>query len=637
MNPTPKYITLGKTIKRRASMKNKLLALVAIVAIIGIYLWQKPAPQPVVRIASPEAIRDTIAGPIVGFSDEDDTLGWLGIPFAAPPLAELRWAAPRLPKPWQENRQAIAFENACVQLWGPLIGITGNEGEVVGKEDCLYLNVWAPRDNSDIDSAGLPVMFWIHGGGNSIGTANTYPGHRLAGGENVVLVTINYRLGLLGWMSHPALRAEGRSASDASGNYGNLDMIAALEWVQKNIANFGGDPDNVTIFGESAGGLNVYSLMASPPAKGLFHRAIAQSGSTSTTPLWRAENFADDAQPGENLSSREWLSMQLQHAGKAKGRKAAKVAQLAMSDAEILAFMQSRSPQQILKEISGGAGMYRAPQNLRDGTVLPKESLLTLFQSPERYNDVPLMTGTNRDEAKLFMAQDPKFVERRFGFLPHIKDIDAYNSTSAYISDTWKARAVDEVAAVISANSEHEVYAYRWDWDEGAKNWLVDYSTLIGAGHGMEVAFVFDDFEGGILVPGFYNEENSPGRDKLAIEMRSYWSQFAAAGDPANGRNGDLLKWDAWNNSGPNLMILDSPGSGGSKMSREPMTIAMLKQRLAKDPEITDTKTRCRIHAELFLKTNSGDDYWNEQEYLDLGCANYDPWTIIQPASESTN
>ncbi|MFT7201307.1 MAG: para-nitrobenzyl esterase, partial [Glaciecola sp.] len=422
-------------------MKFKLLVFVCIVSVIAIYLWQKPAPQPMDRIALPEAIRDTIAGPVVGFADQDDTFGWLGIPFAAPPLGELRWAAPRLPEPWQKNREAIAFGNACVQLWGPLVGTTGEVGQVVGNEDCLYLNVWAPRNNSDTDSKGLPVMFWIHGGGNSIGTANTYPGHRLAGGENVVLVTINYRLGLLGWMSHPALRGEGRSASDASGNYGNLDMIAALEWVQKNITSFGGDPDNVTIFGESAGGLNVYSLMASPPAKGLFHRAIAQSGSTSTTPLWRAENFTDDEQPGEALSSREWLSMQLQHAGKARDRKTAKVAQLALSDEEIMVFMHSRSPEQILKGISGGAGMYRAPQNLRDGTILPKESLLTVFQSPERYNDVPLMTGSNRDEAKLFMAQDPNFVERRFGFLPHIKDIDAYNRTSAYISDAWKARA----------------------------------------------------------------------------------------------------------------------------------------------------------------------------------------------------
>jgi len=225
-------------------------------------------------------------------------------------------------------------------------------------------------------------MFWIHGGGNSIGTANTYSGHSLAGGENVVLVTINYHLGLLGWMSHPALRGEGRSASDASGNYGNLDMIAALEWVQKNIASFGGDPDNVTIFGESAGGRNVYSLMASLPAKGLFHKAIAQSGSTGTTPLWRAENFADDKLPGESLSSREWLSLQLQQAGKAEDSEAAKVAQLLLSDEEILTFMYSRSPKQMLKGISGGAGMYRAPQSLRDGMVLPKESLLTYSSHP---------------------------------------------------------------------------------------------------------------------------------------------------------------------------------------------------------------------------------------------------------------
>ena len=615
-------------------MKSKFFVVVAIVSIIAIYLWQQSAPKPLVRVALPETLRDTLAGPVVGFADGNDTFGWLGIPFAAPPLGDLRWAAPRLPEHWQEDRETVAFEDACVQLWGPLAGTTGEEGEVVGNEDCLYLNVWAPQNNSSVDSAGLPVMFWIHGGGNSIGTANTYPGHRLAGGENVVLVTINYRLGFLGWMSHPALRGEGRSASDASGNYGNLDMIAALKWVNNNIASFGGDPDNVTIFGESAGGRNVYSLMASPSAKGLFHKAIAQSGSMSTTPLWRAENFTDDEQPGESLSSREWLSMQLQHAGKVKDSQTAKAVQLLLSDEEVLAFMHSRSPEQILKGISGGAGMYRAPQSLRDGMVLPKGSLLTLFQSPERYNDVPLMTGTNRDEAKLFLAQNPEFVDLRFGFLPRIKDIDVYNSTSAYVSDAWKASAVDEVAAVISANSKKAVYAYRWDYDEGAKTWLVDYSTLIGAGHGMEVAFVFDDFDGGILVPGFYNEQNIPGRDELAREMRSYWSQFAATGDPASGRNGDLTQWDAWKKDSLNLMILDSIDSGGSKMRNDPMIIAMLKQRLAEDLSITDTKTRCRTHAELFLKLNSGDDHWNEQEYLDLGCGKYNPWKLMEPAGE---
>jgi para-nitrobenzyl esterase len=605
----------------------KLLVVAIVLIVVGIVLWPDPSTRIAKRTPAPESLRPTTAGPVVGFLDDANTMAWLGIPFANAPVEELRWAAPRLPEPWSEPRQSLDFANACVQLWGPLAGTTGEAGQVVGSEDCLYLNVWAPRENSELASAGLPVMLWIHGGGNTVGTANTYPGHALAGGENVVLVTINYRLGLLGWMSHPALRGEGRSERDASGNYGILDMIAALEWVQNNIASFGGDPDNVTIFGESAGGRNVFALMASPLADGLFHRAIAQSGSTSTTPLWRAENFTDADQPGEDLSSREWLAQQLQQAGRAEDYKSARAAQLLLSDEDILDFMHSRTPGQILEGVSGGAGMYRSPQNLRDGKVLPKESLLSVFQSPQRYNDVPLMTGTNKDEAKLFLAQNPDYVERRFGFLPRIKDLYVYNTTSAYATDAWKARAVDEVAAVISENSNQPVYAYRWDWDEGADTWLVDYSTLLGAAHLLEVAFVFDDFEGG-LIPGFYDEDNIPGRDVLARQMRNYWSQFAATGDPANGRQGELPAWQAWSDTGPNLMILDSAADGGPRMGKEPMTIAMVKQRVAEGPDMTDTRTRCATYAELFLKTNNGDDFWDEGEYKQLGCGEFDPWTM---------
>jgi para-nitrobenzyl esterase len=606
----------------------KLLVVATVLIVVGIVLWPKAPTKIVQHTPAAESLRPTTAGPVVGFHDDDDTLAWLGIPFANAPVGKLRWAAPRLPEPWQETRQALAFADACVQLWGILSGTSGEEGQLVGSEDCLYLNVWAPREHSDLESGGLPVMFWIHGGGNTVGRAGTYPGHALAGGENVVLVTLNYRLGLLGWMSHPALRGEGRSKRDASGNYGTLDMIAALEWVQNNIASFGGDPDNVTIFGESAGGRNVFSLMASPLAEGLFHRVISQSGSTGTTPLWRAENFRDDVQPGENLSSREWLARQLQQAGRAEDYESARAAQLLLSDEETFEFMHSRTAEQILEGLGGVMGMYRSPQNLRDGAVLPKDSLLSVFQSTEGYNDVPLMTGTNKDEARLFMAQNPEYVERRFGFLPRIKDIDKYNTASAYATDAWKARAVDEVAAVISANSTQPVYAYRWDWDEGANTWLVDYSTLIGAGHGMEIAFIFDDFDGGILIPGFYNEDNIPGRDVLASQMRSYWSQFAATGNPASGREGELPRWQAWSDGGPNLMILDSAADGGPRMGRDPMTIAMLKQRVAEDPGMADTKTRCATHAELFLKANAGDDFWDEEEYEQLGCGEFDPWTM---------
>ena len=471
-------------------------------------------------------------------------------------------------------------------------------------------------------------MVWIHGGGNTIGTANTYDASLLAGSEQVIVVTINYRLGFFGWMSHPALRAPDRNALDASGNYANLDMIAALQWVSDNIAHFGGDRDNVTIFGESAGGRNVFSLMASPLAKGLFHRAIAQSGSVGTAPLWRAENFKDDSQPGQALSSREWLSLQLQNSGRAKDSNAARAAQLLMSDEETRDFMYSRSAQEILEGVSGGAGMYRAPQSFRDGSVLPKSTLYQLFSNPSRYNSVPLITGTNRDEAKLFLAQDPEFVELRFGVLPRVKDVQSYNEFSAYLSDGWKAMAVDGVADIIAASGSAPVFAYRWDWDEGGKNWLIDYSELLGAAHGLEVAYIFGGFDGAIGAPGLYTDDNSAGRDVLAKEMRSYWAEFARTGTPANGRSGLLPQWRPWGNAGPNLMLLDTASGGGLRMVREPMTVAMLKERIAQDQNITNLQSRCALHVQMFLLANAGDDVWDEADYNALGCSGFDPWEL---------
>lgn len=404
--------------------------------------------------------------------------------------------------PWLDTKEAIAFHDPCVQLSGPLDGLPDDSGRVVGSEDCLYLNIWSPSSHQGVDAEKLPVMLWIHGGGNTIGTANTYLGNKLAGGEKIVLVTINYRLGFLGWMSHPALRGAERDPLDASGNYANLDMIAALNWVRDNIADFAGDPENVTIFGESAGGRNVYDLIASPLAKGLFHKAISQTGSVKTTPRWRAENYSDDPQPGAKLSSREWLLLQLQNAGRAERPVAARIALDSMSNEEIQAFMYSRSAEQILEGISAGAGMYAAPQSFRDGTVLPEETLYSLFTDPERYNSVPLITGSNRDEAKLFLAQSPELVERRFGFLPRIKDEQAYNSLDAYLSDNLKAMAVDGTANIMTSNNSKPVFAYRWDWDEGSNSLLVDYSPLLGAAHGLEVAYIFDGFDDGITAPG---------------------------------------------------------------------------------------------------------------------------------------
>ncbi|HEY6132194.1 MAG TPA: carboxylesterase family protein, partial [Halioglobus sp.] len=606
--------------------KRRILLALVIVASLIAYFWPAPTHDPKPRTPDADTLRDTKNGPVIGSSDADNTYAWQGIPFAAPPLGELRWRAPRPAEPWQEVRETIAFRDPCPQLSGPLDGLPDDSGAVVGNEDCLYLNIWSPRLHSITDAEKLPVMLWIHGGGNTIGTANTYPGNRLAGSEQVVVVTINYRLGFLGWMSHAALRTADRDPLDASGNFANLDMIAALQWVQDNIASFGGDPGNVTIFGESAGGRNIYALLASPLAKDLFHKAIVQSGSVSTTPRWRAENFRDDAQPGQKLSSREWLSLQLQNAGRAKDPEAARAMQLLMSDEETRDFMYSRSANQILEGIEVNAGMYNAPQGFRDGTVLPLATLYDVFSDPARYNSVPMITGSNRDEMKLFLAQNPHFVERRFGILPHIKDTQAFNSMAAYLSDNWKALAVDGAADIIAANASQPVFAYRWDWDEGSKNWLVDFSTLLGAAHGLEVAFIFDNFEEGIVVPGLYDKDNIAGRDLLAAQMRSYWSEFARTGAPGRGRNGLLPQWQPWNSGGPNLMLLDTTSDGGLRMVKEPMTVPMLKQRLAQDTNIPDLRRRCELHVQLFLHANAGDDVWEDADYRALGCAGFEPW-----------
>jgi para-nitrobenzyl esterase len=199
---------------------------------------------------------------VLGQDDADGTWVWKAIPFARPPLGQLRWRAPQDPVPWQGVRRETAFNAGCTQFSEVIPGM------ISGSEDCLYLNVWRPRDAEP----GLPVYVWIHGGGNSTGSAthiSTYLGNRIASRSRVVFVSVNYRLGPFGWFTLPALR-EGVSPEDASGNYGTLDLIQSLKWIRDNIEAFGGDPARVTITGESAGGIDVLSLLISPPARGLF-------------------------------------------------------------------------------------------------------------------------------------------------------------------------------------------------------------------------------------------------------------------------------------------------------------------------------------------------------------------------------
>jgi para-nitrobenzyl esterase len=603
-------------------MVRKFLIAGLVLIAAGLYLVFRGGEE-LPRVADPDSQRFTTSGELIGFADRSNTHAWLGIPYASAPVGTQRWRAPLLAEPWSGVREALHFGAPCPQLWTVIAGVEGADGEVVGSEDCLSLNIWAPRLQPEAlpeVGSGLPVMVWIHGGGNTVGSAAIYPAPVLAGRQQVVVVSINYRLGLLGWFSHPALRNTATNPRDGSGNYGTLDMIAALKWVQNNIAFFGGDPDRVTIFGESAGGRDVYSLMASPLAKGLFHRVISQSGSATTQPISLAENYAIDG--GSTNSSRETLLRLLRDSVVTGDPR--KVLE-AMNDTEVIDFLRSRSTGQLLKGLAGSMGMYPAPQTLQDGVVLPREPLLELFSDPSRYNAVPLMTGTNRDEQKIFMALDPRFADQWFGIIPRIDNQAGFDRLAAYYSDLWRLVAVDRPATVITASGGAPVFAYRWDWDEGGSNLLVDLSTALGAAHGLEIAFVLGDFEQGIPIPFLFNEENRSGREQLSRQMMNYWGEFARSGDPGRGTRGDQPDWSRWDAGAGGLMLLDSAAGGGIRMLQDRMRVAAFKQRLFDDEEFAELRNRCAMYVELFNSPTRGRELWDEEEYQRLGCSAYDP------------
>jgi para-nitrobenzyl esterase len=461
-------------------------------------------------------------------------------------------------------------------------------------------------------------MFWIHGGGNSMGSGSDYAMARnLAARHGVIVVTVNYRLGVLGWFHHPALHGADSSPEDRSGNYGTLDLIRGLEWVKENIAAFGGDSGNVTIFGESAGGMNVYSLLVSPKARGLFHRAIAQSGFPSSTPLTAARNLVDDAEPGITGSSNEVLVHLLVADGLAKDRAEAKARLAGMSAEETARYLHAKAPHELLSMFKGSTfGMYRSPDILRDGTVLPAEPFLQVMVDPARYNAVPAILGTNRDEAKLFMAANPRFVGKRLGLIPYVRDVAEYNRAATYMSDTWKVLGADLPATRMRAAQGPSVYVYRFEWDELPSRWPVDLGVLMGAAHAFEIPFVFHDLDTQLF--GIGSKENRPGREVVAHAMSSYWAEFARTGSPGRGRAGDLPEWKPYedsNLSADRLMIFDSPAGGGVRMSSLRMTPEDLTARVMRDAAFEGKpRERCLQFARMFNFVNAT-GYWSAEDF----------------------
>jgi para-nitrobenzyl esterase len=552
--------------------------------------------------SAPASLTRINSGKVIGFEHEHATFAWKGIPFAAPPVNELRWRAPRPVQPWSEILEATEFGPACVQPPNREAGSNAPESEyVVGQEDCLTLNVFAPRAALH-DGNKLPVMFWIHGGANVLGSAQQFDAARLANDQDVVVVTINYRLGLFGWLRHPALRLVGDSAADRSGNYGTLDIIAALKWVQENISAFGGNPDKVTVFGVSAGGRNTWSMVQSPLAKGLFHGAIAQSGSLRIMDPHKAESIDKSAPDYPSYVNNSVELMAKLVPGHTE-----------MTAPEIAETLRNLTPDDIYKPITTNVmGLYGQPSLFLDGYVF-LEPALELFKDSTKYNAVPIITGTNRDESKLFMIFDAKWVDFRFGFLPRAKNAERYNAFAAYGADTWRALAVDQPAQVITQNGGAPVYTYRFDFDDMSTA-VLDLPLLIGAGHGMEFPFVFGSHD---KWPFSWLFSNSEQRSELSQSMMNYWGAFARTGNPGNGGEAGQQRWTPWQATGDHIMLFDTENDGGVRMSNQPMRVEDIKQRLFADSVIT-IEERCKAYPDLFLNGYMVTDTYNQAEHQSL-------------------
>jgi para-nitrobenzyl esterase len=464
--------------------------------------------------SNPEVKIDT--GKIKGKSDRS-VRSFLGIPYAAPPVGDLRWKPPAPAAEWKGVRNAIAFGARCMQ--GPIYSdmVFRDPGP---SEDCLSLNVWVPARNE----AKLPVMVWIFGGGFVAGGTSEprQDGSNLAK-QGVVVVSLNYRLGIFGFFVHPDLAAE--SGRNSAGNYGLLDQVAALEWVKRNIAAFGGDPGNVTIFGESAGSFSVSALMASPLTKGLFHKAIGESGAA----------FFSGGLPFKPAA--------------ASAEEDAKFASESL-DAKTVSELRAIPAQKILDATLDrrNTGIPRFGPDV-DGYFLP-ERVSAIFAAGHQ-NDVPLLAGWNRDEgsnpnlkptAASFKEQAEKeFAAKADDFLrlyPADTEEHAFRSAEDFAGDRFIAFSTWKWLETQRATGKQPVYRYRFDLA------LPPDSKRPGGGesafHSAEIEYVFGQLDSKPWIKW------RPEDRTVSEQMQKYWSNFARSGDP-NGPG--LPKWPVYDSA----------------------------------------------------------------------------------------
>ena len=533
--------------------------------------------------ANAPAERRTEFGNVVGNDDSatTGTYAWKGVPFAAPPVGALRWKAPVDPQEWTSPRATQQFGNACVQfgrIFGPgannrhdaTIGTTLNQA--VGSEDCLYLNIWRPATLH----GGLPVIVFVHGGSNVSGyTADpVYDGAALAKAANAIVVTVNYRPGIFGFLDVAQLKS-GVDAVEDSGNFAMLDILKALTFVHRNIARFGGNPARVTLMGQSAGAIDVYAMLTSPLIVGshpqLFHRAAPLSGGISL-----ASNLPPGRIPTLNPRSvavaqgNALLLNQLILDGLATDLASAQAYVGSHTPAQIADYLRSKSPASLLLTLLtrlaplGLSGSGPIP----DGTVLPTDPIAAIDAGD--YLHVPVLASNTRDEGKLFptfltllggpsgrLVTDAQLFSIQFNYVPDAAPqitigqwIPAFylpvttpgtgfNARTDLLNRIFFIASRDNVLDALK-RQQSEVWYYRFDWDQEP----APFNEIYGAAHAFDLAFLFGNFGPSLFAKIEFTTANHPGRLDLSEAMMQSLGAFARTGDPNTPGLG--VTWPVW-------------------------------------------------------------------------------------------
>lgn len=533
-------------------------------------------------------VRTTHQGDVRGAANAG-VFSWKGVPYAKAPVGALRWQPPQEPEAWTSLRAATEFGPACAQygrIYGPgannrydaTIGTTLNQA--VGSEDCLYLNVWRPAHAGN----DLPVIVFFHGGSNVSGyTADpVYDGAALAKAANAVVVTANFRLGILGFLNLPQLKT-GDPATD-SGNFTILDSIKALQFVRTNARAFGGNPDNVTIMGQSAGAINVWALQTSPTvtaaSPGLFHRTVPLSGGISL-----ASNLPPGSIPTLSpafvyLAQGNALLQNLVIAdGLATDAASAQVYIAGKTNAEIADYLRGKTPAQLFSTLLTRLALLGLSGSgpIPDGTVVAADPINAI--NAGNYVKVPVLAGNTRDEGKLFpsflplvggtgnarLVTDAQLFANHFSYDPEAAPqttieqwiAPSYLPVDAPVTGfTARAEALNTIFFLASRDNvlnalktkQADVWYYRFDWDEQPAPW----NDIYGAVHVVDLPFLFGNFGPSLFGNVWFDTANQPGRLALSATMMETLSAFARSGDPNNAALG--VSWPAW----PGRLVFDA-------------------------------------------------------------------------------